>query len=113
MQNALDDLIIRAREFTDKTAAQWSKLVQEFFDMERKFMLEKTPTAKDLADHRLSARVLIQTSHFLLAISDPEKTDPRLIDELEGRLIQLKHSWRQFQEPMDEANRIIKQHFPE
>ena len=52
-------------------------------------------------------------THIMLAVADTEPIDHKLIAELEGRFIQLKLSWRQFQEAIseEEVDKILRQVF--
>ena len=114
--SVFDGFLESLRDFPKENAARWSRLVQDFFDLERKEMLDKEPTPEALAVHRKVVRGLIASTHLMLVRCDPDDDYARqMTAELEGRLIQLKHSWKQFQEPMDpaEAERLIKQYFPE
>ena len=116
LQKKASTLLDRLSAFPQESAIRWSALCQELFDLERKEMLEKQPTREDLAVHRKAVKWLIRLTHVMLAAADPdEPTNRAVIAELEGRLIQLKHSWRQFQEPMaeGEAEQLTREFFPE
>lgn len=109
-------LLERLSAFPKESAARWSALCQDFFDLERKEMLEKEPTHEDITVHRKAVKWLMRFTHFMLAATDPDEPNNRaMIAELEGRLIQLRHSWRQFQEPMAEADaeQLTREFFPE
>ena len=97
--------------YTAEATERWSRLCQDFFDAEREHMLKIEPTPEDLARHRTTCKWLIRITHVMLA--DTEPINHKLVAELEGRLIQLKLSWRQFQEAIseEEADRILRQAF--
>ena len=103
----------RVKAYTAESTERWSRLCQDFFDAEREHMLKKEPTPEDLAAHRTTCKWLIRFTHIMLAVADTEPIDHKLIAELEGRLIQLKLSWRQFQEAIseEEADKILRQVF--
>ena len=95
---------------------KWSAMCQNFLDAERREMLLKEPTPDDLKVHRSWVNALIRMGRSLGPIVlDPEYPDGRTATELRGRIGQLEQSWRQFHDPMDEAeaDRLIKEHFPE
>jgi hypothetical protein len=85
-------------------AKQWSEICQWFLDRQRHEILEATPTAEKLREHRLALRMMLSFAKALyLTAADPEYPDKWIADELHGRLIQLQHSWRMIHEPMPEA----------
>ena len=93
---------------------RFSNLCQEFFDRERRELLEQEPSTQDLEAHRTAIKWLLRSARAMLTMtSDPDFPDRSTVNELEGRLIQLQHSWRQFQEPMPEAEaeQVLSQAF--
>ncbi|HEY6169443.1 MAG TPA: hypothetical protein VI454_15485 [Verrucomicrobiae bacterium] len=104
------------KEFTRESVRHFSALCQEFFDRERREMLEQSPSGAALEAHRTAIKWLLRSARAMLTMtSDPDFPDRSAVNELEGRLIQLEHSWRQFQEPMPEAeaDKILAAVFPE
>lgn len=101
--------------YITENVLQWSALCQKFLDAEREHMLLREPTEEDLRVHRRACRLLLVVGRmWQTAIVDadiPQRT--RL--ELEGRVHQLEIAWSQFQNPMpaEEADRILKEVFPE
>jgi ferric-dicitrate binding protein FerR (iron transport regulator) len=103
------------KEFTRQSVSQFSRLCQEFFDSERRELFEKEPSDADLEAHRTAIKWLLRAARAMLTMtSDPDFPDRSAANELEGRLIQLEHSWRQFQDsmPEPEAEKILASLFP-
>ena len=105
------------RQFMRRNAEAWSDMTQQLLDEQRIHMLEKEPTQKDLDAQRQRLTWMFRFMRPLYAaVSDPDYPDPWPAQELKGRLIQLEHSWRIFQEPQmteAEADEILKKVFPE
>ena len=104
------------RQAMRNTAAGWSDIAQRFLDEQRQGMLQREPTAKDMANQRQRLTWMFRLMRPLYAsVSDPDYPDPWPASELHARLIQLEHSWRMFQDPMDpkEADQLLKKIFPE
>ena len=104
------------RQFTRDSVQRYSNLCQEFFDRERQELLEKSPSTADLEAHRTAVQRLLRSARAMLTMtSDPDFPDRDAVNELEGRLIQLQHSWRQLHEPMAEAeaDEVLAKVFPE
>lgn len=104
------------KEFTRESVQRFSTLCQDFFDRERRELLETSPSAEDLEAHRTAIKWLLRSARAMLTMtSDPDFPDRSTVNELEGRLIQLQHSWRQFQEPIPEAEaeELLAKVFPE
>jgi hypothetical protein len=110
------DAADKLKKFTRECVRQFSQLCQEFFDFERRELLEKSPSPADLEAHRTAVKWLLRSARALLTItSDPDFPDRSIAGELEGRLLQLEHAWRQFQEPISEAeaDKVLAAVFPE
>lgn len=104
------------KQFTQESVQRFSNLCQEFFDRERQELLEKSPSTEDLEAHRTAIQRLLRSARAMLTMtSDPDFPDRGAVNELEGRLIQLQHSWRQSHEPMAEAeaDEVLAKVFPE
>lgn len=103
------------QEFARETVDQWSDLCQKFLERQRVEILLGDPSAEDLARHRKALKWMLRFARaFHLAAADPDYPDKRIADELEGRLLQLEHSWRMIHERMPdaEANKLLKEIFP-
>jgi hypothetical protein len=84
------------RQFACESVTRWSALCQQFLDYR--------PTAEQMPDHINTLKWLLRFSQTIhLTAADPEYPDRQIADELEGRLIQLEHSWMMLNNPMPEA----------
>ena len=95
---------------------QWSAVCGHFLEWEREHMILREPSAEDLAEHKQALRLLEQITRLYHAtVSNPEFPDRKLAKELEGRLIQLDHSWRAFHDalPKEEAEKLLAEVFPD
>jgi|GEM_PF-3068557 hypothetical protein len=102
------------REFGRDSVAQWSALCQQFLDNQR-HVLSGRITRDQLQDHLTALKWLLRFARVMhVAVSDPDYPDRQIADELEGRLIQLEHSWELFHNPMSEAEaeNLIADVFP-
>ena len=83
---------------------QWSETCQRFLDQQRHEILEASATPEKLREHRVALRMMLSFAKALyLTAADPDYPDKCVADELQGRLLQLQHSWRMIHEPMSEA----------
>jgi len=101
--------------FARETVDQWSDLCQDFLDRQRAEILMGDPTREELERHRLALKWMLRFARAIhLAAADPDYPDKRIADELEGRLLQLEHSWRMVHDRMPgaEAERVLKEVFP-
>ena len=104
------------QEFARETVEQWSALCQQFLDRQRKEILLGNPSAEQLEQHRLALKWMLRFARAIhLTAADPDYPDKRIADELEGRLVQLEHSWRMIHERMSgvEAEKLLQQVFPD
>ncbi|MBI2946410.1 MAG: hypothetical protein HYY23_02115 [Verrucomicrobia bacterium] len=101
--------------FARETVDQWSELCQKFLDRQRADILMGNPSPEQLEQHCTALKWMLRFARALhLAASDPDYPDRRIADELEGRLIQLEHSWRMIHDRMSgpEADQLLKKVFP-
>lgn len=104
------------QEFARETVEQWSALCQRFLDRQRIEILTGDPSPEELERHRLALKWMLRFARAIhLTAADPDYPDKRMADELEGRLLQLEHSWRMIHErmPHEEAERLLQQVFPD
>ena len=95
---------------------EWSALCRQFLDVTRKEILLGRPTADQLQAHRAATKWMLRMTQAMhLAAADPDFPDGQLADELEGRVIQLEHTWSQIHNPMPaaEADKLLAEVFPE
>jgi hypothetical protein len=103
------------QEFARDTVEQWSDLCQRFLDRQRSEILTGNPSPERVEQHRLALKWLLRFARAIhLTAADPDYPDKRIADELEGRLLQLEHSWRMVHDrmPEAEAEQILKEVFP-
>ena len=97
--------------------SQWSEVCQRFLDWQNREILEPSePSAERLEEHRAGLKWLLRFGRALaLTASDPDYPDKQISRELNGRLIQLEHSWRTVHErmPETEAASLLREVFPE
>ncbi len=104
------------QQIAQETVEQWSDLCQRFLDRQREEIIEATPTARQLDEHRTALKLMLRFGRALyFTVSDPDYPNRQTASELRGRLLQLEHSWRMFHEPMPEgeAEALLKEVFPE
>jgi len=104
------------QEFARETVEQWSALCQRFLDRQRREILMGDPSPEELERHRLALKWMLRFARAIhLTAADPDYPDKRIADELEGRLLQLEHSWRMIYERMPdaEAKKLLQQVFPD
>ena len=95
---------------------EWSGLCRRFLDVTRQEILLGSPTPEKLEAHRNATKWLLRMTRALhLAAADPDFPDRSMAGELEGRVIQLEHIWRQIHNPMPEAeaDKLLAEIFPE
>jgi len=98
------------------TVENWAKAVDRFRRWERKEIIEKEPSLKDLERHRREGAWFIRWTRFVQTmLMDPEFPVRECAPEVEGRLIQLEQAWETIHDPMPdaEAEAILKQVFPD
>jgi hypothetical protein len=94
----------------------WGKSVDQFRDWERREILEREPSAKQLEQHRKEALFIIRMTKWLLTwISDPESPIRDHTAEVSGRLRQLEHVFDMIHDSINdaEAQAILKEAFPD
>lgn len=104
------------QEFARETVEQWSALCQKFLDQQRVEILTGHSSPAKLEQHRTALKWMLRFARAIhLTAADPDYPDKRIADELEGRLIQLEHSWRMIHErmPEAEAEKLLQNVFPE
>jgi hypothetical protein len=104
------------QEFARETVEQWSELCQRFLDRQKIEILAGDPSPEKLEQHRLALKWMLRFARALhLTAADPDYPDKSIADELEGRMLQLEHSWRMVHErmPEEEADKVLQQVFPE
>jgi hypothetical protein len=110
-----DSLVGPVTAFATETVQRWSDKCQQFLDRQRSGILGADPSSEALAGHRTALRLLLTLGRSIYATAaGPDFPDKRLANELEGRLVQLEHSWRMVHEPMAraEAERLLSEVFP-
>ncbi len=89
------------QQIAQETVEQSSDLCQRFLDRQRQEIIEATPTARQLDEHRTALKLMLRFGRALyFTVSDPDYPNRQTASELRGRLLQLEPSWRMFQEPM-------------
>ena len=89
------------QNFARNAVADWSALCQQCLDYQ--------PDAEKVQEHVTMLKWLIRFARVMhMTTSDPDYPDRPLADELDGRLIQLEHALRQFNNPLptEEADRL-------
>ena len=100
--------------FARETVDQWSELCQKFLDRQRAEILMGNPSPERLDRHRMALKWMLRFARAIhLSAADPDYPDKRIADELEGRLLQLEHSWRMIHDRMSaaEADKLLKEVF--
>ena len=98
-----------------QTVEAWSDVCQRFLDRQRHEILEREPSPEKLREHRAALKLRLRLAHAMyFTVCDPDYPDRHLADELQGRLLQLEHSWRITQQPMAnaEADEMLRKVFP-
>jgi len=101
--------------FARETVDQWSQLCQNFLDQQRARVLLGDPSPGELQQHQIALKWMLRFARALhLVAADPDYPDKRVADELEGRLLQLEHSWRMIHDRLsgEEADKLLKELFP-
>jgi hypothetical protein len=97
--------------------SRWSATCQEFLDWQKREILgPHEPSAEKMEQHRAGLKWLLRFGRAMyLTASDPDYPDSWIRAELNGRVIQLEHSWRLVHEPMvqEEATGVLREVFPE
>jgi len=104
------------QEFALETVGEWSELCQKFLDRQRAEILAGHPSPEKLRQHRLALKWMLRFARAVhLTAADPDYPDKMLANELQGRLVQLEHSWRMLEEqmPETEAEKLLAEVFPE
>ena len=104
------------QQIARETVGQWSAICQQFLERQRREILEGTPSPEQVEQYRTGLKWLLRITLAIHATAaDPDYPDRRVADELEGRLAQLKHSWRLIHDrlPDAEAVQVLKEVFPE
>jgi len=94
-----------------------SGVCQAFLDWQtREILKPPAPSAEKLEQHRAGLKWLLRFGRAIyLTAADLDYPDRQVSSELNGRLIQLEHSWRLVHEPMpnSQAEQFLKETFPE
>jgi hypothetical protein len=97
--------------------SRWSDICQSFLDWQnREILRSEKPSAAKLEQHRAGLKWLLRFGRAVyLTAADPDYPDRQISSELNGRLIQLEHSWRMVHEQMadSEAEQVLREVFPE
>ncbi len=104
------------QQIAQETVEQWSDLCQRFLDRQRQEIIEATPTARRLDEHRSALKLMLRFGRALyFTVSDPDCPNRQTASELRGRLLQLEHSWRMLHEPMPEVDgeALLREVLPE
>ena len=102
------------QQLAQETVDQWSDGCQRFLDRQRHEILGQAPPPERLQEHRAALKFMLRFARALyLTVCDPDYADRRTVDELQGRLLQLEHSWRMIHDPIPdaEADKLLKQVF--
>ena len=118
--NTLEGAKDPASDFSLQAAAReqvtrWSESCQQFLDWQKREILEpRESSAEKIERHRADLKWLLRFGRAInLTASDPDYPDKWIKSELNGRLIQLEHSWRLVHEQMPgaEALGLLKEVF--
>src|SRR5438105_2016717 len=93
----------------------WVKCCDEFLDGQRKNILERDSTPRELAEHLDALKFMIRVTLALQALSgDPDSPAQELSGEIAGKLLQLQESLKLLQNPMSEAeaDALLQAAFP-
>ena len=99
-----------------ESVSQWSAYCQRFMDWQLTEILSGQPSPEDLQTHRAVLKWMLRFARAIYATAaDPDYPSREIADELQGRIIQLEHSWRMIQEPMPDAqtDALLHEAFPE
>ena len=96
---------------------RWSSICQRFLDWQRREILrQREPSPEKMKLHRSALKWLLRFGRIMqLTVAEPDYPDKRLVNELEGRLLQLQESWSMVHESMPdaEAQKLLREVFPE
>jgi hypothetical protein len=95
---------------------EWSGLCRQFLDVQRREILLGNPTPAQRAAHRDALKWMLRMTRAIYAtVADPDFPDTAIASEINGRLIQLEHSWRMINNPMSdaEADELLAKIFPD
>jgi len=90
-------------------------MLDRFRQQERETILEREPTAEQLAAHRADLKFALSACRFLRAwVSDPEFPDREAVADLDAKIWQFEQSWKMLFEPMPdaEAEKLLAELFP-
>jgi hypothetical protein len=93
----------------------WAEAVDGFRQWQRKEIIEKEPSAAQLAEHRRALTWMLRwTRAVQMLVADPEFPAREFGPEVAGRLLQLEESWGLIHDPMTdaEADAILHDAFP-
>jgi hypothetical protein len=95
----------------------WVEVCNEFRRRRRRQMVERQPSAQELAAYREDLKWLMRSARSLLGIaSDPEfPARRRFAPEIAGKLLQLQSYWESLNNPktVAGADALIQKHFPD
>ena len=94
------------KEIARDQIVRWSELCQKCIDFQ--------PTPEQVPDYINTVKWVLRFTRTLHSTaSDPEYPDRQIAYELEGRLIQLEHVWRRFNNPLspEEADQLAAEIF--
>jgi hypothetical protein len=100
-----------AREQTER----WCEACQDFLSWEREHIIKAEPTEQEKRFHRQTLKWLLRSTRlFHASTDDPDFTDRKMVDMLEGTVLKLKSSWSTIYEPMPEgeAKKLLSEVFP-
>ena len=104
------------QQFARDKVMEWSGLCRQFLDVQRRGILLGNPTPAQQEAHRNALKWMLRMTRAIhVTVADPDYPDPTLASEINGRLIQLEHSWRMINNPMSdaEADELLAKVFPD
>lgn len=107
---------LRIERLALESVSQWSAHCQRFMEWQRTEILSGQPSPENLQTHRAVLKWMLRFARAIHGIAaDPDYPSREIADELQGRVIQLEHSWRMIQEPMPDtqADVWLRETFPE
>ena len=93
----------------------WLDRCDDFMDRQRKNLIEREPSPRELAEHIDSLKFMIRVTLSLQAlVADPDSPARRFAREMSGKLLQLQASLELFLNPMTdaEADTVLAAAFP-
>ena len=95
--------------------SRWSDLCQKFLDWQKREILVASELSENrIEQHRTQLKWLLRFGRAIyLTASDPDYPDKQLNGELNGRLIQLQHSWQIVHEHLPQSEQLLEELFPE